>query len=455
MDDISTLIILGATGDLTSRLLLPGVGRLLTDQPGRRLKIVGADLPTKDQDEWSATVKSAFDSAGANGDAVEHALTHTRYLPTDATSPEQLRQLMEAAEGIPALYFALPPSVTARAINALHDVGLPEHTVLALEKPFGTDQQSAADLNRKLASLVTEEQIFRVDHFLGKSSVLNILGLRFTNVLFEPLWNRDHVAKVEIVYDEQLGLEGRAGYYDSSGALIDMIQSHLIQVMALVTMEAPTSLEAADLRAVKTEALRAVRPWGSDPATASRRARYTAGTIDGRQLPSYVEEEGVQARRETETLAEVTLESQSWRWAGVPFTLRSGKALGERRREIVLTFRDVPHVPEGMQGMISPAVLRLRLGPDSMSLEFNINGPGDPYVIDRAHLMTEFGEGRLNPYGEVLNGILQRDPSLSLRGEAAEQAWRVIDEIRGAWSNGRVPLEEYAAGSGGPEHWGK
>ncbi|MGJ9373801.1 glucose-6-phosphate dehydrogenase [Nesterenkonia sp. CF4.4] len=453
MENIETLVILGATGDLTSRLLLPGLGRLLTEQPDRRIRLIGADLAPQGGEQWSRTVQRAFNTVEATGPAVDHLLAHTEYLVTDASSPEDLKQLLDAVTGIPALYFALPPAVTTQAIQALHHVELPDKTVLVLEKPFGVDQHSAAALNRRLTALVPEDQIFRVDHFLGKSTVLNILGLRFTNRLFEPLWNRDHIAKVEIVYDEILGLENRAGYYDRAGALVDMIQSHLLQVMAIVTMDAPLSVHADDLRTSKTAALEAVRPFGGDSARAGRRARYTLGTIGERALPSYVEENGVDPARETETLAEVTLESDTWRWSGVPFVLRSGKALGEPRREIAITFRDAPHVPAGLTGATSPTVLRIFLGPDGMVLEMNVNGPGDPFVIDRAALSADFGAGRLNPYGEVLNGVLDRDPTLSIRAEAAEYAWRIIDEIRAPWRTGQVPLEEYPAGSTGPAGW--
>lgn len=453
MDNIGTLVILGATGDLTSRLLLPGLGRLLTEQPDRRINLVACGIIEQDDEQWSSTVRAAFDSVEATGPAVDHTLAHTQYLTADVTSPADLKRVLKAATGIPALYFALPPAVTVRTIDALHQVSMPEGIMLALEKPFGVDQDSAAHLNRRITTLVPEDQVFRVDHFLGKSTVLNVLGLRFTNRLFEPLWNRDHIESVEIVYDEHLGLEDRAGYYDRAGALVDMIQSHLLQVMALITMEAPVSMEAADLRAVKAEALRSVRPWAGDPVAAGRRARYTAGTIDGRHLPAYADEDGVDPVRGTETLAEVTLEAATWRWAGVPFVLRSGKALGRARREVAITFRNVPHAPAGLGGPIGPTVLRLCLGPDGMVLEININGPGDPFVVDRAQLDAEFGAGRLNPYGEVLLGILDHDPTLSIRAEGAEHAWRVVDEIRAAWRTGQVPLEEYPAGSSGPATW--
>lgn len=452
MDDtVSTLIIFGGTGDLASRLLLPGLGRLLTEQPDRRIRLIGSGRSSRSDEQWTDTVREAFDTVEATGPAVEHALADTRYLSANTSSAKDLEQLLESSTGIPALYFALPPAVTAKAVETLKEVELPAGTVLVLEKPFGTDRRSAVELNGLLAQLVPQEQVFRVDHFLGTSTVLNVLGMRFTNRLFEPLWNRDHIARVEIVYDEELGLEGRAGYYDGTGAMVDMLQSHLLQVMALITMEAPTTVEATELRAAKSQAVRAVRLWGEDAVRASRRARYTAGTIGDRDLPSYVDEDGVDPGLETETLTEVTIEADTWRWAGVPFTLRSGKAIGNPRQEVVVTFRETPRVPGGLRGAEDPTVLHIGLGSPTIALELNVNGPGDPFTVDRATLATDIGEGWLNPYGEVLQGILDRDPTLSVRSDAVEHSWGIIDQIRDAWQAGQVPLEEYPAGSPGPD----
>lgn len=454
MDDtVSTLIIFGGTGDLASRLLLPGLGRLLTEQPARRIRLIGSGRSSRSDEQWTNTVREAFDTVDATGPAVDHALAETCYLRGDTSSVEDVEELLGTSTGIPALYFALPPSVTIKAVETLKSVELPVGTVLAIEKPFGTDRRSAVELNDLLAQLVPEEQVFRVDHFLGTSTVLNMLGVRFANRVFEPLWNRDHIAHVEIVYDEEIGLEGRAEYYDGTGAMIDMLQSHLLQTMALITMEPPTSVEATELRAAKSQAVRVLRLWGEDASRASRRARYTAGTIEERDLPSYVDEDGVDSAMGTETLAEVTIEADTWRWAGVPFTLRSGKAIGDPRQEVVVTFREVPRVPSGLRGAEDPTVLHLGLGSPTITLGLNVNGPDDPFTINRATLVTDAGEGRLNPYGEVLQGILDRDPTLSVRSDAVEHAWGIIDEIRNAWQTGQVPLDEYPAGSSGP-NWG-
>ena len=325
--------------------------------------------------------------------------------------------------------------------------------MLALEKPFGTDEASARALNERLEALVPETQVFRVDHFLGKSTTLNLLGARFANRLLQPLWSADSIESVGIVYDEKLGLEGRAGYYDGAGALVDMIQSHLLQVLAVVAMEQPATIGEADFREATSAVLRATRVWDDDPTTSSWRARYTAGSVDGSDKPSYVDEPDVDPQRGTETLAQATFEVRNARWAGVPFTLRSGKAIGDPAREIVVRFRAVRHVPEGLRGSAEGAVLRLSLGPDRVSLELNLNGADDPLVLERVTLSADLGAGQLLAYAEVLSGILDADPMLSVRGDAAEQCWRIVQPILDAWRADEVPLEEYAAGSTGPPHW--
>lgn len=449
----TTLFLLGGGGDLSTRLLLPALGQLLSEQPERRVHLVGVGNDGMTDAAWRTVVATAFATVNAAGAAVDDVLATTTFRQADVTDPSALRALLAESAGTPALYFALPPAVTVKACAGLKRGDLPEGTILALEKPFGTDSESAAALNELLRNLVPENQIHRVDHFLGRSTVLNLLGLRFANRIFEPLWNAEHIERVDIVYDEQLGLEGRARYYDNAGALVDMIQSHLLQVLAVFAMEPPSTLDAEDLRDAKGLVLRATRPWGGNPVTAGRRARYSAGSVDGRDYPSYVDEEGVDPSRGTETLAEVTLQVDTWRWAGVPFTLRSGKALGTRRREIVVRFRPANRVPAGFSGSAEPTILRLLLAPDEMSLSININGPKDPFELDRTVFHTGFGPGGLNAYGEVLEGILDNDPSLSVRGDTAEQCWRIVEPILEAWRSDAVELVEYPAGSAGPAGW--
>ncbi|MGZ0712379.1 glucose-6-phosphate dehydrogenase (plasmid) [Coraliomargarita sp. W4R53] len=452
-DSDTTLCILGASGDLTFRLLLPALGQLLTEEPNRTVHLVGAGMDDWDDEKWRSVVADSFASADSSGATVDAVLAGATYRQTDITNPEDFAALLENCQGKIALYFAVPPAIAAKACTALESVQLPEGLVLALEKPFGTNEASARVLNEQLKQLVPEDQIHRIDHFLGRSTVLNVLGLRFANRVFEPVWSREHIESVTIRYDESLGLENRAGYYDKAGAMVDMIQSHLLQVLAIVAMDPPATLGAADFREAKATALRATSVWNHDAANNSRRARYTAGNINGRELPSYVDEGGVDVSRSTETLAEVTFEVATHRWAGVPFTLRSGKGLGEKCSEIVVRFRQVSLLPTGFDGSIEPSVLRLALGPDTMSLELNLNGPGDPFHLDRAHLEASFGEGARRAYSEVLSGILDGDPSLSVRGDTAERCWHIVQPVLDAWDANEVPLEEYPAGSSGPEVW--
>ncbi|KAJ1683427.1 hypothetical protein LUZ63_021344 [Rhynchospora breviuscula] len=428
-DTQTTLIVLGASGDLTSRLLMPALGQLLTREPDHRIRLIGAGMDDWDDAKWREVVTASFATVDAAGPAVSKVLAEATYRTADITDAKDLEMLLGLATGRPAFYFAVPPAVAAKACDALSSVTIPDGLILALEKPFGTDEESAHALNQKLAGLVPEDQVHRIDHFLGRSTVLNVLGVRFTNRIFEPVWSAEHIESVVIRYDEALGLEGRAGYYDKAGALVDMIQSHLLQVLAVVAMDPPSTLDAMDFRDAKAVVLRATSPWNGDPAANSRRARYTAGSVGDRHFPSYVDEEGVDPANMTETLAEMTVGIATSRWAGVPFTLRSGKALGDRRSEIVITFKPVTHLPTGFEGSEEKTVLRLTLGPDKMALELNINGPGDPFSLERASLEASFGEGELLAYAEVLQGILEGDPTLSVRGDTAEQCWHIVQPV--------------------------
>ncbi len=451
--EIGTLVIFGAGGDLTKRLLLPGLGQLVDSGRSEDFALLGVGQGAMSNAAWRSRVEKSFASSGATGATARALAAKSEYHRADVTSHADLEAILARCTGTPAFYFALPPRVTIAACRALAKVDLPDGTVFGLEKPFGTDLASAAALNRQLVKIIPEQQIHRVDHFLGKSTVLNLLGLRFANRILEPVWNSNNIESVEIVFDEQLGLEGRAGYYDRAGALVDMIQSHLLLVMALVAMEAPSSVGAEDLRGSMAQVLRATSVFGGRAADASRRARYTAGTVKGRKLPSYIREEGVDARNRTETLAEVVLSVNNWRWAGVPFTLRSGKALAAQRKEIIVTFKDVPHLPTGFAGMPGPAALRISLSPDDIRLDLNINGQGDPFTIDRVVLSTEFGAGELEPYGEVLSGMLSNDPTLSVRADEIEECWRIVEPVLAAWKRDAVTLDTYPAGSGGPASW--
>ncbi|WP_226760779.1 glucose-6-phosphate dehydrogenase [Arthrobacter sp. SO3] len=454
---VKTLLILGASGDLTGRLLLPGLARLVSRGRAGGLTLVGAGSDDWTPDQWLERIEESFADANSQADAygrreLKRIRETTSYHQLDVTAEGQLAGLLAELEGPVAVYFALPPRVSQLACEALAPGQVPAGTRLVMEKPFGSSAESARHLNRTLAALVPEDHIHRVDHFLGKATVLNILGLRFANTFLEPVWNREHIEKVEIVFDEDLALEGRARYYDGAGALRDMIQSHLLQIMALMAIEPPASVDERDLRDAVATVLRA-SSIKAPYAKSTRRARYTAGSLGGRKVPDYAKEEGVDAARGTETLAEVEVEIDNWRWQGVPFILRSGKALGTKRKEAVVTFRPVPHLPKGFSGVDSPNQLRIGFGPDTLQFDVDVNGPGDVLSLDRATLKAELSASELLPYGEVLEGVLTGDPLLSVRADTAEDCWRILEPVLKAWARDSAPLEEYAAGSAGPDGW--
>ena len=451
--DARTLLILGAAGDLASRLLLPGLGGLIAAGGVKDIQLVGSGRVDMDQESWRRRVAESFRAGGAAGPAVETAIRGSRYARADSADAGDLHALIEGCEPPVVIYFALPPAVTELVCRILRDIGVPAGTRLAMEKPFGHDAASAAALNELLTSLVPEDDVFRVDHFLGFSTILNNIGLRFANRIFEPVLNSEHVAKVQITFDESLGLEGRAGYYERAGALVDMIQSHLLQVLALVAMEAPSTIGGPDLGSARAQVLRATHVWNDDPVRFSRRARYSAGSIGGRELPAYANETGVDPDRKTETFAEIVVAVDTWRWAGVPFHLRSGKAIGDPKTEVLIQFKDPPRLPAGLTGYEGPNRLRFGIAPGAgrLYLEVNINGPGDPVELDRATFDAAFGAGALHEYGETLRRILAGDPTLAVRGNVAVDCWRIVEPVLDAWRRDEVPLTEYAAGGAGPE----
>ena len=451
-----TLVILGASGDLTHRLLLPGLGTLLRTRPDLDVKLVGAAFEALDEAEWRKRVSEALADGGCRVERAEQMASETRYTQLDVTDPAAmsafLAEVDEAGRPI-VLYFALPPAISQKACGVLAGLDLPEGLRLAIEKPFGSSLASAQEFNKLLASVVPEDQIFRVDHYLGKATVLNLLGIRFGNRIFEPVWNANNIERVEIIADEQLALEGRAGYYDGAGALKDMIQSHLLLVMAIFAMEEPANIDAVELRDLMVHSLRATKVWSGEGEVPSRRARYTAGSIDGREVPDYTAEEGVDASRNTETLAQVTVEICNARWAGVPIRLRSGKALGDGFRGIVVKFKPVAHLPGGFHNGAEPNLMVIGFAPETIGLSVTTNAEGDRWDLEQTTLGTELSESPIRPYGEILDGILSGDPLLSVRGDIAEECWRILTPVLESWASGEVPLDEYTAGSYGPTAW--
>jgi glucose-6-phosphate 1-dehydrogenase len=450
---IDRLVIFGGTGDLTGRYLFPALAALKTrGHLSERFELVGASREDWDDEQFRSWAAGWLEreAPDVEADLTTALLGSSRYRRLDLADPASVTACL-AGEGPVAVYLALPPAVFPIAVSALHQAGLPADSQVVFEKPFGEDLDSARALNRVIAELVDERHVFRVDHFLAMTTVQNVLGTRLANRVLEPIWNSAHIAEVEIVWEESLALEGRAGYYDHVGALKDMVQNHLLQVLCLVAMEPPITLGERDLRDRKVDVLRSVRPFeDTDVATRTRRARYRAGRVGDRDIPAYVEEDGVTPEHGTETFAEVALELDSWRWSGTRFRLRTGKAMGEDRMEVVVHFRPVPHLPsEHLQEPISNR-LRFGLEPEGLTLELTGTGPSVPASLVPLTLSAEIDPPELPAYGRILLDVLSGNSALSIRADEAEESWRVLTPVLDGWSRDLAPLQEYDAGSSGP-----
>jgi glucose-6-phosphate 1-dehydrogenase len=447
---MTTLIVFGA-GDVTSRYILPGVAELVADGSAPDdLSVVVVGRDDADTAKLRDVFRAELDADVLGEEAVKRFVSIIEGRRADVSDVEAIREIMDG-EGPYVAYLALPPAVFGPAIETMTTIGLPNLARVAVEKPFGTDSASARNLNDLLHRLISEDAIFRVDHFLGMKTARDLLALRFANRVIEPLWNAEHIDSVEIVWDETLGLAGRAGYYDGTGAGRDMLQNHLLQLMCLVAMEPPRSLSAADLADRKVEVLAAVHPWKNDPAGSSRRARYTAGTVDGDDIASYVDEDDVDPALDTETFAEMRFEVDMPRWRGVPFLLRSGKALARNRHEVAVRFR--PATPfDWCDPSTSPNVLRFCLEPTHVALDVALTTGDAVFDLKTVALDNDAHEPALSAYAVMLDDVLRGGNVLSVRDDEAVMAWEVVEPVLKTWQAGEVPLEEYEAGSTGPAH---
>jgi glucose-6-phosphate 1-dehydrogenase len=448
---ISRLAVFGATGDLTARYLLPALASLRAGgQLDDKLELIAVgreDWSTGQFREW-ATDQLARHAGDQPADVRSAIASAAVYRQADVTDAASVASAI-AGDGPVACYLALPPAVFPHAVAALRDAGLPEGSRIVLEKPFGEDLASAIELNRELDRTVPEQAVFRVDHFLAMTTVQNLLGTRLANRVFEPIWNSSHIAEIDITWDETLALEGRAAYYDGVGALKDMLQNHLLQLLCLVAMEPPISLDERDLRDRKVDVLRSVALPEPDIEHTTIRGQYTAGQIGSQQVPAYADEDGVDPAHRTETFAQMELRLDNWRWPDTVFRLRTGKALGQDRKDVTVRFRDVPHLPFAHNGQDAPNLLRFGLEPETVSLELTGIGPR-AQTLSPMSLATELQPAELPAYGQLLHAVLTGDTALGIRADEAEQSWRVVAPILDAWSKDLVPLRPYPAGSAGP-----
>jgi glucose-6-phosphate 1-dehydrogenase len=463
------LLLFGATGDLSQRMLLPSLFSLHAEgliAPG--LRIVGTARSELDDAGFRTIAANALEKYLApearKPDAVPGFLDRLHYVALDASQPEGFTKLARAMNGAAdqptAIYLSTAPSLFGSTIAGLKLAGLDGPNVrIGLEKPLGHDLASSAEINDAVAAAYPEERTFRIDHYLGKETVQNLLALRFGNSLFEPLWNAEGIEHVQITVSETVGLEGRVSYYDGVGALRDMLQNHMLQLLALVAMEPPSTFGPAAVRDEKVKVLRSLRPIDRTTAPShSVRGQYTEGAVAGKSVLGYIDE--LKQPSDTETFVAVKAHVDNWRWHGVPFYLRTGKRLPSRHSEIYIQFRAVPHSIFANRGaVLQPNKLVIRLQPEeSISLLVMAKQPGldrdgirlREVPLDLSLTSAFSGSRRRIAYERLLLDLIEGDPTLFVRRDEVEAQWEWIDAIRDGWDAANVTPRPYAAGTWGP-----
>jgi glucose-6-phosphate 1-dehydrogenase len=477
--DPCNIVFFGATGDLTKRMLMPAMYNLrLGDILPSNFGIIGFSRQDMTSEQFRDSMKDAVDQFSRSGPAKDPLWSdfaqRITYVSGDFDDLEAFRKLRRQLEDNDEklgtqnnrlFYLSTPPPVFGKIIEQLSAVGLgPKDQAhgwsrIIIEKPFGTDLDSARALQAEVTKVFEERQVYRIDHYLGKEPVQDIMALRFANVIFEPIWNRRYVDCVQITAAETVGVEGRGGYYDSAGALRDMIQNHVLNLLALVAMEPPISPSADDIRNEKFKVLSALRPIAPEQVSKmTARGQYGPGLIEGKPVPGYRDEPSVDPNSNTETFASVKFLIDNWRWADVPFYLRSGKRLARKTSEIAVNFRQIPHRIFGDSGdSIEPNTLVMKIQPEEgVSIRFNAKVPG-PRMHIRSVTMdfnygTGFGVVSAPAYERLIGDAMRGDATLFTRWDAVERAWEAVMPILQRWSTSRVPdFPNYLAGGQGPQ----
>lgn len=474
--DPFTFVIFGAAGDLAHRKLFPALYNLMVEgfmQPA--CKILGVARRPYQDNEFRDAVRQAVTTHSRrppDAKVLDRLLSNTHYLTADFDDPSQYQALKailsDSAMAFPQdylFYLATPPAAYPVIADNLGRVGLAraasEHNWVRIivEKPFGRDLDSAVELNAQMHQVFDESQIYRIDHYLGKETVQNILVFRFANGIFEPLWTRQYIDHVQITVAESLGVAGRGSYYDEAGALRDMVQNHMLQLVSLIAMEPPVAFEADAVRDEKVKVLRSIRAFSTrDVADWTVRAQYEGGRIGDEEVPGYLDEPDIASDSRTESYVALRLFIDNWRWGGVPFFLRTGKRLPERATEIAIQFKTAPHrfFQETDTPELAPNLLTLKIQPDEgISLRFGAKVPGPAIKVRTVNMEflydTSFAGTPPEAYERLLLDAMTGDSTLFTRKDEVEAAWTLVSSILRGWQRARGPIPTYAAGGWGPE----
>jgi glucose-6-phosphate 1-dehydrogenase len=465
------LVIFGASGDLTTRKLMPALAGLADrDLLPEQFAVVGIARSEMDDAGFRQRMSEAVPDGGPKWEAV---VKRFRYVSGDYDHPDTFDRLKQVLDELDAdhstgpnrtYYLSIPPTLFERVIGAIGQHGLNDDSDggdirVVIEKPYGRDLASARELDSCMHATFREDQVYRIDHYLGKETVQNVLALRFSNAIFEPIWNRRYVDSIQITVAEQLGVGHRSGFYESAGALRDIVQNHVLQVLSLTLMEPPVSMDPQGIRDEKVKALKAIDILSPDEVPNEVvRAQYVSGDIPGEgRVRGYREEDDVAEDSQVETYVAMKLFADNWRWAGVPIFIRTGKRLRERATEVVLTFKPVPHLPfvaSQARGLHRNEMV-LRIQPDEgINLNFGAKVPGQAFEVRSVSMdftySETFTEEGSDGYERLLLDAMVGDPTLFIRTDEVEQAWRIVDPILEAWKDRDAPLARYDAGTWGP-----
>src|SRR5215203_249411 len=467
----TTLVIFGATGDLAHRKLLPALYNLAHEGAlPERFKLVGVARREKGHEDFAAECRESitqYSRRPPDEQVLDGLLAHVHYIPSNFDDPDGYKVLAKTLDGLDDeagvplnrdYYLSTAPEFFPVIVEQLKHAGLHRHDAAdvrcIIEKPFGTDLESARSLQQVVSSVFRERQVFRIDHYLGKETVQNVMAFRFANMMFEPIWNRNYIDQIQITGAEDIGIGTRAGYYDSAGALRDLVQNHMLQLVALTCMEPPSTFDADKVRDEKVKVLESITPPHLSDTV---RAQYTEGVSGGEEAVGYLQEEGVPADSHTETYAALKLEVHNWRWAGVPIFLRTGKRLARKVTEIAVQFKPVPHLAFQSEGSVGvqPNQLILTVQPnEGVSMSLGAKIPGSKMRIRPVNMEFLYGSAFMSQspeaYERLITDAMRGDATLFTRNDEVDAQWTIIEPILKAWHAGRDGLATYEAGTAGP-----